>query len=446
MRTFILLCLFIPSKLAFGNYLVVKYKSNQEPVYASAFADYLFGERVSLKIEYLDENYFRINLDQTKKKSILFNIKHKFSHPYYLNLSTTDTIELVETKKMIGIKYGKQENASIQYLELYLSNLYDQKIAAKTKLKLASITLDSLAGKQASSFEKTSLYFQYQLFHFLMLKEISIADKKMLLWSKALSSFPIDSNSAAMMGFFQVVNERLWFCAQHTSLNLPFLMIRNKEYLHKVLFHQNYFADSNYLAFSYFLKIKHILKNDAFIGDKTDLQTLIDSLQTSTKNSYVKSLYEKLKTNYFSKNEIPSNSAILSAYPFKGKEGKEVYLDSLNGKYILIDFWATWCKPCIAGFEKLKSIQKQYGDSLEIVSLNVDDEFSKMLRFLEKRPDLNWHFYYVGLNESVLSKFDVFAYPHYALLDNKGHLKIKRIEGIHDERFQNFLKNIRIKE
>jgi DMSO/TMAO reductase YedYZ molybdopterin-dependent catalytic subunit/thiol-disulfide isomerase/thioredoxin len=54
-------------------------------------------------------------------------------------------------------------------------------------------------------------------------------------------------------------------------------------------------------------------------------------------------------------------------------EGKPVSLDALKGKVVLVDFWATWCPPCVAAVPALKALADRYHDrGLEIVGVNVD--------------------------------------------------------------------------
>jgi thiol-disulfide isomerase/thioredoxin len=60
--------------------------------------------------------------------------------------------------------------------------------------------------------------------------------------------------------------------------------------------------------------------------------------------------------------------------------------DSLKGKVVLLDFWASWCLPCAESFPVMDELQKKYGDRLVIIAVNVDEKAANMKKFLEKHP------------------------------------------------------------
>jgi thiol-disulfide isomerase/thioredoxin len=60
--------------------------------------------------------------------------------------------------------------------------------------------------------------------------------------------------------------------------------------------------------------------------------------------------------------------------------------DSLKGKIVVVDFWASWCLPCAESFPVLDELQKKYGDRVVVIGVNVDEKAAKMDTFLKKHP------------------------------------------------------------
>lgn len=99
-------------------------------------------------------------------------------------------------------------------------------------------------------------------------------------------------------------------------------------------------------------------------------------------------------------------------------------LSDSNGKIRILDFWATWCGPCIAKMGDLQKLKNEFPNDLEIISIS-DETIEKILPFIQKR---NLPFRFVVDKESVISnKFEIGALPFTILIDKKGI--VKKING-----------------
>ncbi len=69
----------------------------------------------------------------------------------------------------------------------------------------------------------------------------------------------------------------------------------------------------------------------------------------------------------------------------KSSDNKEVNITSFKGKYVLIDFWASWCAPCRLGNKKLVKLHEEVNqDKIEIIGISIDTDANKWLKAIEK--------------------------------------------------------------
>jgi thiol-disulfide isomerase/thioredoxin len=106
-------------------------------------------------------------------------------------------------------------------------------------------------------------------------------------------------------------------------------------------------------------------------------------------------------------------------FTFTEFSGKQRKISEFKGKYVLMDFWATWCTPCVAEIPFIRSAYEKFKASgLEIVGINHDDDLNKAKK-LAKEKDISWP---QATNESVKNRFHINAYPTTILLDPAGKI------------------------
>lgn len=119
-----------------------------------------------------------------------------------------------------------------------------------------------------------------------------------------------------------------------------------------------------------------------------------------------------------------------SPVSFKGEDGKIVALGSLKGKVVFINFWATWCPPCIQEMPSINELKKSFNGNQDIVFLmiDVDSEMEKSSAFMKENSyDLP---VYVPASE-IPSDFLGSAIPTTVILDKSGQIAA-RMEGGRD--------------
>jgi thiol-disulfide isomerase/thioredoxin len=98
----------------------------------------------------------------------------------------------------------------------------------------------------------------------------------------------------------------------------------------------------------------------------------------------------------------------------------------LAGSVTLIDFWATWCIPCVAELPVLQDAHRRFHErGFRIVSVSYDGDREAVRRFMAERP-MPWRHAFVGLEElstgRVASAYGVDALPHAVLVGPDGHV------------------------
>jgi thiol-disulfide isomerase/thioredoxin len=109
-------------------------------------------------------------------------------------------------------------------------------------------------------------------------------------------------------------------------------------------------------------------------------------------------------------------------------DGQKISLDDLQGKVVLIDFWATWCGPCREALPHVRELAKKFqGQPLVILSISVDSEEEKWKKFVAQN-EMTWPQYFDGGFPGPISKmFSVNAIPHTFTIDADGVLQDEHI-------------------
>ncbi|MGI8669200.1 MAG: TlpA family protein disulfide reductase [Aridibacter sp.] len=118
-------------------------------------------------------------------------------------------------------------------------------------------------------------------------------------------------------------------------------------------------------------------------------------------------------------------------FSFKDVKGEKVSLKTLGNKIILLDFWATWCIPCVRNIPKLKKLTEKFSaEDFAIVGISADGgtneiTFDKFKEFLDKRG-INWHssFENQGIESDIIKSYNIVDFPLYIIVDKQGIIQL----------------------
>lgn len=144
-------------------------------------------------------------------------------------------------------------------------------------------------------------------------------------------------------------------------------------------------------------------------------------------NSYTDTT-ESVANNLYSK--IPNNSKA-PYFSIEDTSGKVISLSNFKGKYVLIDFWASWCRPCRINNPALKKIYEKYkGRGLQVLSISMDTDENAWKKAISD-DGMNWlqGSDLKGENLGTGLKYGIIAVPQYLLIDPNGIVLVKSIGG-----------------
>jgi len=109
-------------------------------------------------------------------------------------------------------------------------------------------------------------------------------------------------------------------------------------------------------------------------------------------------------------------------------DGKQISLDSLAGKVVLIDFWATWCGPCREALPHIREIAHRFQEQpLVVISISLDKDEEKWKDFVAKNQ-MTWLQYRDGsFNGAIARSFGVNAIPATFTIDADGVLEDQHV-------------------
>lgn len=179
---------------------------------------------------------------------------------------------------------------------------------------------------------------------------------------------------------------------------------------------------------------------------------LIDSYLNNSDRKLAESAYQLLseqgKSTVYAKRiktfiDTEANLQVGNLAPgftLKSLDGKLVKLSDYRGKYVLLDFWASWCPPCRAEHPLLKELQQKYQTDIEVVSVSMDASSTAWKQAVDV-DKLTW----TQLNDSkstngdLADSYGIKALPFNCIVNPDGKILATKIRG---EKLINFLSTL----
>ncbi|WP_394972857.1 TlpA family protein disulfide reductase [uncultured Croceitalea sp.] len=154
----------------------------------------------------------------------------------------------------------------------------------------------------------------------------------------------------------------------------------------------------------------------------------IDSTFIVDERVIIKRVKDYITNSYEEKQYIATVLAKGNVSPefidYENYYGGTISLNDLKGKYVYVDIWATWCKPCIGEIPSLKKLEKEYSDkNIEFVSISIDNQkdYEKWREMVEN-DELGGIQLYAKEDQTFMEAYKVSGIPRFILIDPHGYI------------------------
>ena len=163
-----------------------------------------------------------------------------------------------------------------------------------------------------------------------------------------------------------------------------------------------------------------------------DFKTLYDQMTPEAKKSIlmpyaesynveVEKMQQERAAEDARKAEVASGTITAPNFTLPDLKGKKVSLSDFRGKWVVLDFWGSWCGWCVKGFPALKKAYEQYGDKIVIIGIDCNEPEADW-RAGVKQHQLPWINLYNGENRKLYSEYNIEGFPTKAIINPEGKL------------------------
>jgi thiol-disulfide isomerase/thioredoxin len=165
--------------------------------------------------------------------------------------------------------------------------------------------------------------------------------------------------------------------------------------------------------------------------------SLVNDFYTICENKEYRDI---VKRSYQSLRDLSIGKAVPS-FTFMDVDGNKVSLKALKGKILLIDFWASWCAPCIAGLAKTKALHEKFkqNENVLFVYINMGEPEIVWKNAMKKMEIQGLNLRVEHKQERALrSDFGINGIPHYVLIDKDGKFISSNVTTLENAEFEIF--------
>jgi len=165
-------------------------------------------------------------------------------------------------------------------------------------------------------------------------------------------------------------------------------------------------------------------KMSKLLTDSKKLDTMIINMEKKGLSGFISDLKQGYQSNFEMNKKFGKGKPSPKFVGYDNYKGGKTSLDDLKGKFVYIDVWATWCKPCIGEIPSMKALEKEYREkNIAFVSISTDKkEDYAAWKAMVKEKGMEGIQLYFNDDMTFMQAFNINSIPRFILIDPNGNI------------------------
>jgi len=443
LKKFLIFCLLLCISVTSFSQFEVNIKGSFPGASGKKIRLFEFSDQISLRHKFIDSsiidknNEFSFSFTSFNPKYIFFRIDHSstgfYIEPgknYVINFDSVDFknidirrnpyLEPIDLLLKISSSESPILNELIDSLEYMLQGFLNENLSANRRRQLAPLVIKFKEKTDSVFLGIDNLYFK-NYYKYLLGRYMRIANAKpdYLLGLEYFYDMEVLYDNTAYMDFFNSYFDSFIFTGSKG------IKIQDIEFTINEL--------GSYTALMDSLGKDSLLRNEVL--RELVLLKSMDKLYYNrdfNRNNIEKILNQVINHSKFNRHkEIAENIIYSRTYLRPGSQAPDLFLmdgkenvfelKDLNGKFLYLSFYTSWCVPCMEEFPIKEILYQKYGDFIHFVSVSVDRYKTQYEQF-NRNNKYSWQFYHFKDNFELLDDYHVRAFPLFVLISPDGKI------------------------